>query len=198
MAYAFPLKWPDGRPRTKYRKQSQFKVPTSKAFEHLRDEVGRMLGTSHLVISTDIPLRADALPRMDREPMDSGVAIYFQRDGNSVVFACDQYDSVKENAQAIAKTIEALRGIERWGSADMMERAFRGFAALPEPERVTPWNEVLGFNKLQIPALDSDMIEMRFKKLAGERHPDKGGSDAAMQELNRARREGLEMLVASL
>lgn len=162
--------------------------------EMLRLEVGRMLGASHLVISSDLPLRADATPRMDRDPVDPGVAVYFQRDGSAVVFACDQYESVRENALAIAKTIEALRGIERWGASDAMERAFRGFAALPEPERVTPWNEILGFNALQIPALDSDLIEMRYKRLAQERHPDRGGDEKAMQELNRARGEGLRVV----
>jgi hypothetical protein len=160
----------------------------------LRAEVGRMIGASHLVISTDLPLKSDATPRMDRDPVDPGVAVYFQRNGNPVVFACDQYDSVRENVLAIAKTIEALRGIERWGASDAMERAFKGFAALPEPERVTPWNEVLGFNALQVPALDSDLIEMRYKRLAQERHPDRGGDEKAMQELNRARVEGLKVV----
>jgi hypothetical protein len=46
-------------------------------------------------------------------------------------FACDRWDSVADNVQAIRKTIEALRGIERWGTGDMVQRAFAGFVALP-------------------------------------------------------------------
>ena len=45
--------------------------------------------------------------------------------------------------QAIAKTIEALRGINRWGTGDMMEAAFKGFSALPAPDTNKPWREVL-------------------------------------------------------
>jgi hypothetical protein len=196
MAYAYPLRWPVGWERSAKRVQSKFNTPLGKAMNSLTAEVGRVLGASHLVICSDLPLKADATPRMDRDPVDPGVAVYFQRNGSPVVFACDQYDVVRDNVLAIAKTIEALRGIERWGASDAMERAFRGFAALHEPERVTPWNEILGFNALQVPALDSDLIEMRYKRLAQERHPDRGGDEKSMQELNRARAEGLKVVSA--
>jgi hypothetical protein len=47
------------------------------------------------------------------------------------VFACDKYDVVRDNFTAIAKTLEALRGIERWGAGELMDRAYSGFAQLP-------------------------------------------------------------------
>ncbi len=33
--------------------------------------------------------------------------------------------------QAINKTVEAIRGIERWGTGEMMRAAFAGFKELP-------------------------------------------------------------------
>ena len=89
------------------------------------------MGGSGVILSTNIPLRNDGLPYANsREPNDPGVAVYFQHKKREMCFACDAFKTVRENAYSIGKTIEALRGIERWGASDMMERAFRGFAAL--------------------------------------------------------------------
>jgi hypothetical protein len=39
--------------------------------------------------------------------------------------------SIRDNLQAVAKTIEALRGIDRWGTREMVDAAFQAFAAIP-------------------------------------------------------------------
>jgi hypothetical protein len=49
-------------------------------------------------------------------------------------FACDKWDQVHDNIYAVGNTIEALHGIERWGTDDTVEQAFTGFAALPSPK----------------------------------------------------------------
>jgi hypothetical protein len=120
-----------GWKRTKLQSSSRFRTPTGKALTSLMGEIRRLGGRS-LVISSNVPLKADGTMRADREPVDPGVAVYFVRDGKQVVFACDKYENVGENILAIAKTIEALRGIERWGASEMMERAFTGFKELPD------------------------------------------------------------------
>lgn len=136
-----------------------------------------------IVISTNIPLRRDGEPRADFRPADSGVAIYFERNGKPLCFACDKYDAVWKNLRAIQKTIEALRGIERWGSSQLLERAFTGFAALPEKTGPSCW-DVLG---LKPDASEVDIVSA-WRRLAQERHPDKeGGSHDAMSELNAAK-----------
>lgn len=96
------------------------------------------------VISTNIELRIDGLPYSRQRPIsDHGVAVYFTRNGRQMVFACDRWDKIEHNMRAITKTIEAMRGIERWGSSDLMERAFAGFEALPAPD---PWWKALGLS----------------------------------------------------
>jgi hypothetical protein len=105
------------------------------------------------------------LPDKFETPHDPGVAIYFDYQGKMMSFACDQYLNVTSNLHAIGLTIEALRGIRRWGASDMMERAFRGFTALPE----AGWRTVLGLGLNATP----DDVEAAFKRLAKEYHPDK-------------------------
>jgi hypothetical protein len=47
------------------------------------------------------------------------------------VIACDQFKEVRLNMAAIGLTIKAIRQIERCGTTSLLERAFKGFSALP-------------------------------------------------------------------
>jgi len=82
---------------------------------------------------------------------------------------------------AIAASLSALRAIERHGGAQIMERAFLGFAALPAPS--VDWRAILHISGN---ASKEDVIA-RYRALAGERHPDTGGSQEAFYELTAAR-----------
>jgi hypothetical protein len=178
---AFPLNWPHGRPRAHCRERSQFKTTPGAAVQDVRREV-RMLGGKDLVISTNIELRKDGFPRADRSPpIDRGVAIYFKLKGKPMSFACDRWDRVEHNMRAIALTIGALRGIERWGSGSMVEQAFTGFAALPAPEQ--PW-QVLGVKHNAA----REEIDDAYRRLASQHHPDRpGGDEHQMARINAAR-----------
>lgn len=139
------------------------------------------------VISTNLEVRGDGLPYSRQRPItDHGVAVYFTRKGHQMVFACDRWDRIEHNMRAITKTIEAMRGIERWGSSDLMERAFAGFEALPAPD---PWWRVLG---LAHPNPTRSEIVIAYRKASQSAHPDRpGGSHDKMAALNAARDEGL-------
>lgn len=190
MTEAYPLAWPQGWPRTKNPQRSRFATTFDRARREVEDEVRRM-GGRYAVISTNMPLRRDGRPyagaRPDRD--DNGVAVYFERDGKQMVFACDRWDRAGDNMRAIQKTIEALRGIERWGASDMMERAFSAFEALPPPRSC--W-DVLGV-RIGSPA---DEIHAAYLAKARAAHPDAGGSNAAMAELNAARDAAIKDLTA--
>ena len=119
-----PLSWPFGRPRLNNSRHSAFKITHERAVRFVIDEI-RRLGGSRPIISTNIPLRNDGLPYANfRKPDDRAAAVYFTRRGKQMCFACDKWDQVHDNIYAIGKTIEALRGIERWGTGDMVEQAF--------------------------------------------------------------------------
>lgn len=162
---AYPLHWPPGRSRTQSYKRiaSRFDMTPDRARRELRLEAERH--GRQIVISTNVQLRRDGEPYASRNaPSDPGVAVYFLRKGRPVCFACDQYQQVWENMRAISKTLEAMRGIERWGSAEMLDRAFTGFEALPSPDMVTPppnkaWWEILGV----APNATADQVHMAWK-----------------------------------
>ena len=177
---AYPLQWPTGWPRTSSRRSAAFDTRFIDARDGLLNEI-RLMGGRQPIISSNVPLRLDGLPRANftRHP-DPGVAVYFALKGEPRVFACDRWTHVEDNLQAVRKTIEALRGIERWGSSEMLNRVFQGFAALPDGPTEEPWWVVLGVTK----SWGLDAIEKVYRALALERHPDRGGSDEAMARLN--------------
>lgn len=187
---AFPLAWPEGWKRAKWREQSRFRTEFTKARDFLFAEIGRM-GGSRTVLSTNLPLRRDGLPYANQpNPQDPGVAVYFKYHDKSMVFACDRFTKVGDNIYAIGLTIEALRGIERWGASDMMERAFSGFKALAS-ENGRSWRSIFGVAPGQ--AISRSDLDDRYRNLARQRHPDVAtGSHEAMQELNRAKDEAVK------
>lgn len=183
---AYPLQWPAGRPRQGGRERAQFKTALGGAIANVQREVAN-LGGRNLVISSNLPLRRDGVPMARSGYVGNvGVAVYFMLKGKPMCFACDRWDEVKDNMQAIAKTIEALRGIERWGSGSMVEQAFTGFTALPAP---TAWWQTLG---LDGPDASKADIEQAHRRLSMEHHPDRGGDTSKMADINRARDLGLD------
>jgi hypothetical protein len=160
----------------------------ARARDHLMNEI-RLLGGRNPILSSNIALRLDGLPYANQaEPDDPGIAVYFTYKGKQHCFVCDDWKKTYDNVRAIGKTIEALRGIARWGTGDMMERAFQGFVALPAPEG-EPWWSVLGYRD-ESGALESD-FEARAKSLMQTLHPDReGGDEWRFKQVTKAREKG--------
>ena len=79
---------------------------------------------------------------------------------------------------AITKTIDAMRGIERWGSSSLLDKAFAGFEALPAPTRQT-WCSVLGVSE----SAPWHVIENAFRIERAKAHPDRGGAPGEFQRV---------------
>jgi hypothetical protein len=110
------LCWPAGRPQTQYPKRSRFEANFARARDCLMREIN-LLGGRNAVLSTNIPLRRDGLPFANyKVPTDKGVAVYFTYKDRQVCFACDAWDKIEDNMQAVWKTIEAPRGHRPLGS----------------------------------------------------------------------------------
>lgn len=176
MVEAYPLTWPKGWKRTERPRSAAFKDKTlSRSEAILMGELQRLKCTN-IVISSNVVRSA--------QPLDRGVAVYFIKDGKEQCIPCDKWDHVEDNIWAIAKTVEALRGIERWGAKSMVDAAFRGFTALPSPDQVitrTP-REIVG---VPVDMNDLDYIMFKYKQKAKELHPDTNPGDGKkMQELN--------------
>lgn len=200
MTQAYPLTWPPTRQRTAPSKRRVAPFSTTRhgtmignfrprqdltisvATDRLIASLDR-LGAHHVVISTNVALRNDGLPRSGaKEPDDPGVAVYFQLNAKPICMPCDTYTKVAGNLAALAAHIEATRMIERHGVASIAEM-FSGFAMIAAPNAVKPWWEVLGCP----PDASPEVIKEAYRFRARVRHPDNGGSDALMSELNAAR-----------
>jgi hypothetical protein len=202
----YPLCWPKGWPRSKSRVRAQFginrlragqqfsskeRLSIDEAFRRIEIELERLGVDVHgVVVSTNLKTNLRGLPMGNSgEPSDPGVAIYWELKGKMQCMPIDRYDRVADNLAAIAATLEALRAVERHGGAQILERAFLGFAQLPGGREERPWREVLQFG-LSTPT--ASMIEERYRSLAKSRHPDKDSGDHdAMSELNVARAAAL-------
>lgn len=165
---AYPLYWPEGWPRVQFHKAAKF---GDHSVNSSRQEIERqvhLFDGSNLIVSTNLELRLDGNPRSgQRQPDDRGVAIYFKRAGQDMALACDVYDTVEDNLWAITRTLDALRQIERDGSPSLINRAFRGFAALPDPSR-REWWDVLSVSQMA----SDDEIRTAYHTLARQYHPD--------------------------
>lgn len=185
---AYPLQWPAGWKRTPYERRTRARFVTKErrysqhsgsaylhskeltiadGVERVRGELARMgIRDDDLVISSNLELRLDGFPRSgQRAPADPGIAVYWRDAGETRCMAIDRYDRVADNLAAVAATLEAMRAIERHGGAEILNRAFTGFTALPAPGGTAHWRDIL----------DPADPEGSYRRLRGIHHPDRGG-----------------------
>lgn len=177
---AFPLQYPIGWKRTKNPRRAAFSDKTIyRAKNELIAELNR-LKAKNIVISCNLVRNLDGdIRSRQAQPEDQGVAVYFELDGQQKCIPCDRWNKIEHNLWSIMKTVEALRGIERWGSKEMMDATFTGFAALPAPRQEI--NQIDYFFGCQT----QEEITERFREKAKELHPDLGGTHEEFAELNR-------------
>lgn len=189
MTQAYPLHWPPFMPRTEARKPDRFRSSTDKALNNVISSLRGFAKDSgkdvvNVVISSNVTLLVD-------DPPDPGIAVYFTWDKAPCCIAVDRYTTVAANVQAIHHVIEAERTKLRHGGLNVVRAAFRGYAALPPPSgEQRTWWQVLGFGDQPLLA----DAEARYKELAKQQHPDKGGDAGAFDALTKAIRAAREHL----
>jgi hypothetical protein len=185
---AYPLAWPQGYPRTERTRSSQFQVSMAVARDHLLDELTRLKARG-VVISTNIETYERGgrrIPYANRTVEDTGVAVYFEWQGEQHVLACDKWKTVAENVRALGLSVAAMRGLDRWGATEILKRAFTGFKALPQTGSGWAWWEVLGVAK----DAPRELVERAYRIAAQKAHPDKPtGSRADWDRLQEAYRQ---------
>lgn len=190
MAEAFPLQWPVSWPRAKHPQNAQFKVTMAEAVSHLYDELDR-LGAKNVVVSSNMQVRLDGRPYATQKRMDDeGVAVYFTLNNEQQCIPCDKWTTVKDNVRAIGLTVQALRGLDRWGAKEMVNAAFRGFKALPESAIVTPYQSRAWYEVLEVSQTASvETIKAAYRSMLLKYHPDHGGDVNKFHELQKAYKE---------
>lgn len=191
----YPLTWPTGWRRTESYRRDQASFSKARRQLSVYDGTQRVIHEmrrfyvpeSRVIISTNVKLRLDGLPLSNQaEPHDPGVAVYWTKKGKDQVMATDRYTRVADNLAAIAATLEAMRAIERHGGAQILERAFLGFTALPEPKN---WRDTFRMHGLDPHMSRGEVLSNArdiYKRMAMEHHPDRGGDPEKMAEINRA------------
>jgi DnaJ-domain-containing protein 1 len=214
MIEAYPLQWPTGFSRTRQPKRSQFRdrvwnggtlktvLTIARAQDEIYEQLRLLLGKktwqtlqdNECVISTNMRRRKSdgGIYSNEKKPEDSGVAVYFMYEGQMRVIACDAWLTVKENMHAIAKTIDAMRGIERWGASDMLNRMFTGFIGIPDKTGMSEWWHILGTH----PNASPGEIKKAYRVKMKEVHPDVGGSEVLAHQVDKAYREALQQVTS--
>lgn len=183
---SYPLAWPDMQPRTPAgrRSRSPFRTTYPNAVKNVADSLRLFqkdagVRIDHVVLSSNVDLIRSA-------PSDPGACAWFQMDGDWIGFGVDRFSDVAANVQAIHHIVEARRVELRYGGLVFVRQTFKAFRALPAPQSASWWS-ILRLEQ----SASREEIEAAFRRLARERHPDRGGSDAMMADLNRARDEAL-------
>lgn len=175
-----------------YRNGSSYKslndITVSEATRRILSELETMgIDPQDVVISTNVKLRLDGLPRSgEKEPDDSGAAVYWIDGKAHRVMAIDRYYTVADNLAAIAATLDAMRAIERHGGAQILDRAFTGFTALPAPGASKSWRDILDVPDHGDKESQLARAKMHYRACASANHPDRGGDAEKMAEYNKA------------
>lgn len=180
------LRWPESQPRTPWGAQEESKFKVDK-FNGVIDNILRMLkrhGASRIDISSNWAVRSDGLPYAgQREPQDTGIAVWWTRKGVESCIAVDKYRRARDNLHAVELCLGALFGLERWGAKEMVGQALSGFEMVrtrpPEPERPPrTWREVLEMPAeagALAPAFQLTLAKAQRARLVLEHHPDRNG-----------------------
>jgi hypothetical protein len=134
----------DRTPFTGKQVDSQFTVTWTQAENLLLAEL-RHLKARDIVLEIDLPetaIRLDGRPRADPRAASPAVRLAFETPGGPLVFATDKFRRAsyrwnkgmqpdwQHNVYAIAKGLEALRLVDRYGIVER-DQQYTGFKALP-------------------------------------------------------------------
>lgn len=191
------LNWPAEFPRTPDEERTSyphgFQVSMRKAFRNIKTQLERMdvdewsvdSGTDHLKGKPWLPYKE--APKYADDP---GVVARWTKDGESFAAPCDRWNNVRDNAQAVAKYLDAKRALDRYGVSTISSE----FAtqALPSGNEAVqaepPAHVVLGVD----PDAGRARVQQAFREAVIEAHPDQGGSSEAVDRVKRARERMLE------
>jgi hypothetical protein len=184
--------WPAGFERTPPAERVQyphgFQTAMADAFENIVTELKRMnvdewrvdSGTDHRSDKPHLPYAG-----APNKPDDPGVVARWTVDGEQFAAACDQWNNVRDNAQATALYLDAKRALDRYGVATA-ESEF-ATARLPSGDDVVtgaaPPHQVLG---VDADAGDQE-VRAAYRDLAKDVHPNRGGDRDAFERINDAR-----------
>jgi hypothetical protein len=115
----------------------------------------------------------------DINTRNEAVELRYTLHGRTITLVMGDHEYQKDNLRVLYLAVESMRMNEVRGIDKVLETAYFQLAA-PAQEK-SPW-EVLHI----YPGSPISVAEAAYRSLAVEKHPDKGGTQAEMQEINEA------------
>ncbi|QLH82449.1 J domain-containing protein [Halosimplex pelagicum] len=198
------IDWPAGYDRTDPEDREPYDgdlSPTRKeSFKSIVDELERWGATSiDIETASDHYVDRPNIPHQHDKPDDVGVVVRFRHEDEAadepLAYACDHWETQRENARAIALYVRRMRLAEKCQIATGQSTAATArlpggdedddviVAGTSEPELdVERAAELLGV----APDAPDRVVETAFQEAIKDGHPDQGG-DASMSRLKEAR-----------
>ena len=200
--------WPDGMTvapirewpgeLTRNRKVSNFSATWSATLALLRGEL-RSIGARNVELLVAIPadqFRLDGRPRANAKQQHPGVILSFDSKVGHLSYAVDTFTHWMDNVRGIAKSLEALRMVDRYGVTKHGEQ-YRGFLAIEAtaaPAAFHTLEEAIQFlariveDEWENGIVDTRPQNARALLRGAQRrsHPDRGGDAATFQRVSLA------------
>jgi hypothetical protein len=125
--------WPGER--TKYRKDSTFRATYPKTLDELENELSKIKAKEIIIQVEQLTrddIRNDGWPRSGNWKNGyggPGVIVSFESPKGAMSFPCDKFRDWQDNLRAIAKSLEALRMVDRYGVTRGNEQ-YRGWTQI--------------------------------------------------------------------
>jgi len=180
---------------TSGRVRSLFKAGLGDTLQLLESEIRHLTDTQAQRESAEllIAIPAGDLWRLDGRPRAHAVAehpgIIFSLDSKHgpLSYPCDTFTTWQDNLRAVAKALEALRMVDRYGVTKRGEQ-YRGFLAIETtaaPAGFARWQDAEAFLMELLGDADLDAMSPAASIRAAKRiaHPDTGGDTATFQRV---------------
>lgn len=186
---------------TPNRQMSKFSATLSDTLTLLEREIWHLVDTKKQQESAELLIaippgafRVDGRPYANAKAEHPGVIFSIDSKFGHLSYPCDTFTTWQDNLRAIAKTLEALRMVDRYGVSKRSEQ-YRGFLAIESTAAhsgFTSGAEALGYLRevSGIPADIYEAPEVHIPRVirAAQRHahPDMGGDAATFQRVSLA------------
>lgn len=182
--------WP-GKPTPSYaRKRSTFRASYPDTLALLASEIEKLNGKGIVIQAyfTRGEIRNDGWPRSSARPSQPGVIVSFHAAKGALSFPCDTFDAWEDNLRAIAKSLEALRQVDRYGVTRSSEQ-YRGFAQIEAPGAAKSMDKSSAEAFIRAHGNGSGTLPDAYRYAARVLHPDMStGSHEQFVKLQEAKR----------
>ena len=190
-----PPAWP-GKATPQYaRRRAPFKTIETKALALLGREI-RMLNGKNVQIAVDVEprqIRQDGMLYANARPKSPAAIVSFDTKDGRLQFPCDTFGFFWANIDAVARALEALRMVDRYGV--QQGRQYTGFKAIPASTTTALSTESAaaavsarsGISVQRILTVRDD-ARSAIRMARAKSHPDAGGSAADFTLIGEAKR----------